>query len=149
MNEKLEKFIDRVAFRVEEALQSNEIIDVFMNDFDMLGDSEAAASGKAGGASMKQRTFIDNDYCRGKRVSCIKFHPTRPHLVAMSMVDNMEFETRALIVGKSFESHVLIMNFSDAHIITNSYILETPIEITSIEWHPEDPNVLVGGCLNG
>jgi hypothetical protein len=29
MREKLEKFIDRVAFRVEEALQSNEIINVF------------------------------------------------------------------------------------------------------------------------
>ena len=28
MKEKLEKFIDRVAFRVEEALQSNEIINV-------------------------------------------------------------------------------------------------------------------------
>ena len=29
MNEKLEKFIDRVAFRIEEALQSNELINVF------------------------------------------------------------------------------------------------------------------------
>jgi hypothetical protein len=29
MREKLEKFIDRVAFRLEEALQSNEIINVF------------------------------------------------------------------------------------------------------------------------
>lgn len=29
LNEKLDKFIDRVQFRVEEALQSNEIINVF------------------------------------------------------------------------------------------------------------------------
>jgi len=29
MEEKLDKFIDKVAFRVEEALQSNEIINVF------------------------------------------------------------------------------------------------------------------------
>ena len=29
MDEKLDKFIDRVAYRVEEALQSNEIINVF------------------------------------------------------------------------------------------------------------------------
>jgi hypothetical protein len=29
MTEKLEKFIDRVAFRIEEALQSNELINVF------------------------------------------------------------------------------------------------------------------------
>ena len=35
MKEKLEKFIDRVAFRVEEALQSNEIINVFQDDFEI------------------------------------------------------------------------------------------------------------------
>ncbi len=29
MIEKLDKFIDRVAYRVEEALQSNELINVF------------------------------------------------------------------------------------------------------------------------
>jgi len=29
VNDKLDKFIDRVAFRIEEALQSNEIINVF------------------------------------------------------------------------------------------------------------------------
>jgi hypothetical protein len=29
MAEKLEKFVDRVAYRVEEALQSNELINVF------------------------------------------------------------------------------------------------------------------------
>ena len=34
MEEKLDKFIDRVAFRVEEALQSNEIINVFQDDFE-------------------------------------------------------------------------------------------------------------------
>lgn len=29
INEKLDKFIDRVAYRIEEALQSNELINVF------------------------------------------------------------------------------------------------------------------------
>lgn len=30
-----------------------------------------------------------------------------------------------------------------------SHVLETPIEISTIEYHPENPNVLIGGCLNG
>ena len=38
--ERLEKFIDRVAYRIEEALQSNELINVFQDDFEMLGDEE-------------------------------------------------------------------------------------------------------------
>ena len=149
MNEKLDKFIDRVAFRIEEALQSNEIINVFQDDFEMLGDDEAAGGGKVNTAGMNNRTFIDNEYCKGKCVSCIKFHPTRPFQVAMSMIDNMDFHTRSLIQGKSFDSHVLILNFSDDHIITTSYVLETPIEISAIEFHPENPGVLIGGCLNG
>jgi hypothetical protein len=38
----LDKFIDKVAYRVEEALQSNELINVFQDDFEMLGSEEAA-----------------------------------------------------------------------------------------------------------
>ena len=97
MRDKLEKFIDRVAFRVEEALQSNEIINVFQDDFEMLGDDEAALGGKVNTTTMKLRTYIENDFCKGKRVSCIKFHPKKPYLVAMSMIDNMDFDTRAKI----------------------------------------------------
>jgi hypothetical protein len=69
--------------------------------------------------------------------------------VGMSMVENLSFDERAEITGKSFDSHVLIMNFSDAHIITLNYVLETPIEISCIEFHPENPNVIVGGCISG
>ena len=147
--EKLEKFVERVAYDVEAALQSNEIINVFQEDFEMLGDEEAAKAGKVNTTSMHSRTFIDNDYCKGKRVSCIKFHPKKPYLVAMSLVDNMEFDLRARITGKSFESYVLVLNFGDSNIITLHQILETPVEITTIEFHPENPNVLFGGCLNG
>lgn len=115
----------------------------------MLGDEEAAQGGQVNTTTMQSRSYMENDYCRGKRVSCIKFHPSKPYLVAMSMIDNMDFDTRSLIQGKSFESHLLILNFSDNHIITLNYVLETPIEITTIEFHPDNANVLVGGCLNG
>jgi len=64
---------------------------------------------------MLPRTFFEHDYCKNKRVSCIKFHPTKPYLVAMSMIENLSFDDRCEITGKSFDSHVLIMNFSDAH----------------------------------
>lgn len=109
----------------------------------------AAAGGKINNIKMTPRTFSESEYCHMKRVSCIKFHPTKPFLVAMSMIEYMKFHERAAIQGKSFESNVLIMNFSDNHIITLNYVLETPIEITTIEFHPENPNVIIGGCLNG
>ncbi len=73
----------------------------------------------------------------------------KPFLVGMSMTENLSFDDRVEIMGKSFDSHVLIMNFSDAHIITLNYVLETPIEVSTIEFHPENPNVIIGGCISG
>lgn len=115
----------------------------------MLGDNEAAQGGKVNTTTMQTRSFLDSDYCKNKRVTCIKFHPTRPYLVAMSMIDNMDFDTRAMIQGKSFDSQLLVLDFQDNDIISLAYLLDTPIEVTTIEWHPDKPNVLVGGCLNG
>ena len=103
----------------------------------MLGSEEAASAAKISTVNILPRTFIEHDYCKNKRVSCIKFHPTKPHLVAMSMIENLSFDDRAEIAGKSFDSHVLVMDFKDAHIISLSYVLETPLEVSTIEWHPE------------
>ena len=151
MTEKLEKFVDKVAFRVEEALQSNELINVFQDDFEMLGDEEdSTTASKISTPNLVTRTpFFEHDYCKNKRVSCIKFHPNKNYLVAMSMIENLSFDDRAAITGKSFDSHVLITNFSDPHITTLNYVLETPVEISVIEFHPENPNVLVGGSISG
>jgi hypothetical protein len=67
----------------------------------------------------------------------------------MSMIENLSFDDRVEIMGKSFESHVLVVNFSDPHLFHLNYVLETPIEVSAIEWHPENPNVLIGGCISG
>ena len=149
INEKLDKFIDRVAYRVEEALQSNEIINVFQDDFEMLGDDYAVGNSQINTVNNLPRTFFEQEYCKGKMVSCIKFHPKKPFLVALSLVQNWTFDKRAEQMGQSFDSYVLILNFSDNHIITLNYVLQTPIEITCIEFHPENPKVVVGGAING
>lgn len=149
LNEKLDKFIDKVAYRIESSLQSNEIINVFQDDFEMLGDEDAAAGGKNSAVNMVPRTFFEQDYCKNRSVTCIKFHPQKQHLVAISLAANLKFDDRCEMSGKSFDSHVLILNFSDQHIITLNYILQTPVEITCIEFHPENKNILMGGCING
>ncbi len=150
MNEKLEKFIDRVSPYIEEALQSNELINVFLDDFDVLGDEETTgATSKISAVTNPPRTFFNHTYCKNKRVSSIKFHPTKPHLVAMSMIENLSFDDRADISGKSFDSNVLILNFGDELMIAPNYVLETPIEVSAIEFHPENPMIMVGGCISG
>lgn len=67
----------------------------------------------------------------------------------MSVVENLEFDQRAEVVGKSFDSYVLILNFSDSQVIYAQFALQTPVEISCIEFSPENPKVLIGGCING
>jgi hypothetical protein len=61
------------------------------------------------------RQFYDQgSNSKHRNVTCIKFHPQKPHLVAMSIVESLVFEERTEVMGKSFESQVLILNFADA-----------------------------------
>lgn len=116
----------------------------------MLGDDEAIGGAKGGiGGSGGPRAFQENDFCKKKVVSCIKFHPTKPHLVAMSMLEELAFEERADKTKTSYDAFVLIVNFSDVHIITLNYVLETPIEISAIDWHPTNPYLIYGGMISG
>ena len=115
---RLDRFIDRVAPRVERQLQSNEIINVFQDDFEMVGNNEAGASSKANTVNAVPRQFFDQSSgSKFRTVTCIKFHPQKPTLVAMSIVEGLTFDERAEVQGKSFESQVLILNFSDSQVI--------------------------------
>ena len=57
LDAKLEKFVDKVAYRIEEALQSNEIINDFQDDFDMLGDKNEAAASEQNANSTSERVY--------------------------------------------------------------------------------------------
>jgi len=146
LNGKLEKFIDRVSYAVESALSSNEIINVFQDDFDMLGDEDAAVGAQSSTVNLRSRNYF---YNKDMRVSCIKFHPTKPNFLAFSVVKNLSFNERAEIMGTSFDAHVLILDFSDSQLINLAYDLVSPVEVTSIEFHPEHEKIIMGGCING
>jgi WD40 repeat protein len=144
---KMETFFEKVAPLIEEALQSNELINVFQDDFEMLGDKKSR-SDKIANQSSEPLPFSDIDHGKNKSVSCIAFHPTKPHIVALSFLENISFDERAEVSGKSYDSSVLVLNFADHHIML-MYVLHTTIEITTIEFHPDHPNLLFGGCLSG
>jgi len=67
----------------------------------------------------------------------------------MSMLEELGFEERAEKQKTSFMAYVLIVNFSDVNILQLNYILETPLEVSSIEWHPMNPYILYGGMTSG
>lgn len=64
-------------------------------------------------AANSSNCFLEEDKCKNKLVSYIKYHSPKPYLVAMTMIENLSFDDRAAeLTGNSFDSHVLKMNFS-------------------------------------
>lgn len=67
----------------------------------------------------------------------------------MSVVENLTFDERIEVAGKSYDSHVLILNFADSQVIYPNFALQTPVEISCIEFSPDSPTLIIGGCING
>jgi dynein intermediate chain 3, axonemal len=149
----IDTFFDVVAPRVESALQSNELINVFQDDFECLGEKLEGNSKSVMIMSDNNEAlpYVDTDHQRNKMASCICFHPQHPYLCAVSYIYNLDFNKRCEIMGKSSlnSSTILILNFQDSAIITLQRVLETPIEITKISFHPQKPDLLFGGSISG
>ena len=82
-------------------------------------------------------------------MSCIAFHPTKHNILAVSFIEDISFDQRAEISGRSWETHVLIIKFTEDQEVTIVQVLETPMEVTRLVWHPERPEIVIGGCWSG
>ena len=73
----IEKFLDKVSFLVEEALQSNELINVFQDDFEMLAEDDGGSGGSKISSNLRDiRNMSDLHHSAKKKVTCIRFHPS-------------------------------------------------------------------------
>ena len=50
---------------------------------------------------------------------------------------------------KSSKSFILFWNYEDMHAIDPLLILSSPLEITTFEFNPKDPSIIVAGTING
>ncbi|XP_078075353.1 dynein axonemal intermediate chain 3 [Mustelus asterias] len=148
-SEALNVFINSVALRFEVALQQNEIMDVYYDDWRGLSEEDSTFGGKADCHLKEYQSFTDLQRSQGKRVSNIEWHPTILGLVAVSIVDRVTWEDRINLSSKSFRSHshILLWNFTDP--IHPQLMLAAPDDIYSFQFCPTDPNIVAGGCKNG
>lgn len=92
--------------------------------------------------------------CKGKKISCIQFQPTNQsskskYIVAESFLENLSFEERVIYSVKSHKSLVVFWDFEDIHSIEPVVVLSSPLEILTFEFNIKDPNVVIGGAMNG
>ena len=130
------------------AMQQNECYDIFTDDFAALADEDSTIGG--GGAAdqiVEQHAFTDLTYGKGKCVSCVDWVPNKIGEVAVACVENASFEEKVEASGQTRTGAVLIWNFKDP--IHPRYVLEAPVDVYSFAFNPVNPNLVVGGLLNG
>ncbi|XP_064189536.1 dynein axonemal intermediate chain 3 [Anguilla rostrata] len=148
-SENLKNFVNLVASRFEIALQQNEIMDVFFDDWRALTEEDVIFGGKTDTHLKEYQSFTDLKFSKEKTVSYMNWHPTISGVIAVALTERLSFEERIndstkLLLNPSL---ILFWNFSDP--LNPQLVLECPDDVHSFQFCPSDPDIIVGGCMNG
>ena len=133
--------------RYEGALQQNETVDIYQDDFVSLAAEEATLGNRADAEMREFVSFSHLVYCAGKMLPTIEWQPGVKGVVAVSCAQNADFELRTTEAGKVQTGYVLLWSFSDP--IHPQYVLEAPGDVFAFRFHPTQPDTVVGGLSSG
>ncbi|NXP05918.1 WDR63 protein, partial [Thinocorus orbignyianus] len=148
-SEKLKEFFTSVHLRMEIALQQNEIMNAFFDDWKALAEDESSSGGKPDVYLKAYQSFTDLHYLKDRTISCVCWHPTIYGIIAVSSREQLFYEEEVNLSVKSVlqQSVILFLSFSDT--IHPQLMLECPEDIYCFQFSPSDPNIIVAGCING
>ncbi|KAM8890145.1 dynein axonemal intermediate chain 3 [Synchiropus picturatus] len=143
-SESLKDFCKMVTPRVLRALQQEQIMNVFVDDWMALGTGALTVDsfGKVHQDLMIYQVFSVHTFIPDKKISCINWHPTIQGVIAVALTDTTEEQ-----FTESKPSVILVYSFADPS--KPQLLLECPDGILAFEFCPSDPNIIVGGCVNG
>uniref|UniRef100_A0A2K5S0E9 Dynein axonemal intermediate chain 3 n=1 Tax=Cebus imitator TaxID=2715852 RepID=A0A2K5S0E9_CEBIM len=134
---------------VEIALQQNEIMNTFIDDWKYLAEEEGTFGDKTDTHLKEYQSFTDLHSPTEKMITCISWHPTIYGLIAVSVAVRLSFEDRVYFSGKLLLQPSLILFWSFSDPIHPQLMLESPDDIFCFKFCPSDPNIIAGGCING
>ncbi|KAM9848859.1 dynein axonemal intermediate chain 3 [Aulostomus maculatus] len=148
-SESLKHFCKLVTPRVLQALQQEEIMNVFIDDWKSLGTEaeDEQWSGKVSEGLMLHQAFTVQKCAQDKTISCMNWHPTIHGVIAVALTEKKKErlnDSTMLVAGPAL---ILFYSFSDPS--NPQLLLECPDAILAFEFCPSDPNIIVGGCVNG
>uniref|UniRef100_A0A3Q0RVD9 Dynein axonemal intermediate chain 3 n=1 Tax=Amphilophus citrinellus TaxID=61819 RepID=A0A3Q0RVD9_AMPCI len=148
-SENLKTFCNSVIPRVLHALQQEIIMNIFTDDFKVLGTGGEAADRlvKVSEGLVLHQAFTDQKHTKGKKISSVNWHPTIPGLIAVALTKKREKqldESTTHIISPAF---IVFYSFSDP--ANPQLLLECPDDIATFEFCPSNPDIIVGGCMNG
>ncbi|XP_034437960.1 WD repeat-containing protein 63 isoform X1 [Hippoglossus hippoglossus] len=148
-SERLKDFCNSVVLRMLVALQQEEIMNVFHDDWRALGTGpeDGDWSGKDCAELMLYQSFTDQMYSKDRKISCINWHPTIYGVIAVAFTEKKEQRSKESTSPDVRPSHIVFFCFSNPY--HPQLLLECPDDIYAFEFCPSDPNIIVGGCRNG
>ncbi|NXL46215.1 WDR63 protein, partial [Podilymbus podiceps] len=148
-SEKLKEFLTSVHLRMEIALQQNEIMNAFFDDWKALAEDESSSGGKPDVYLKAYQSFTDPRYLKDRTISCVCWHPTIYGIIAVSARERLSYEEQVNRSDKSLLQQSVILFWSFFDPIHPQLILECPEDIYCFQFSPSDPNIIAGGCING
>jgi len=147
MVDQLTEFLTSVSRIVEEALQTNETVDIFKEEFANLGEEDVGVGSKSNSNIKEVRNFHDVTYTKGKRIEWVEWVPDSTEMLACSCCENAPFQERLENSGKASVNTILLWSFQDS--LAPHAILLSPWEVPVFKFCPSDRQYLVGGLSNG
>ncbi|KAE8294652.1 WD repeat-containing protein 63 [Larimichthys crocea] len=143
-SDSLKKFCTSVTPRILHALQQVQIANVFVDSWRALGAGaeDGDWAGKVYEDLALYQAFTDQKYTNNRKISTVNWHPTIYGVIAVALMKEKEERER-----ESTPSFILFYSFSDPS--NSQLLLECPDDICAFEFCPSDPNIIVGGCING
>ncbi|NXY72203.1 WDR63 protein, partial [Glareola pratincola] len=148
-SKQLKEFFTSVHLRMEVALQQNEIMNAFFDDWKALAEDESSSGGKPDVYLKAYQSFTDLLYLKDRTIGCVCWHPTIYGIIAVSARDRHYYEEQANLSDKSLLQQSVILFWSFFDPIHPKLMLECPEDIYCFQFSPSDPNIIAGGCING
>lgn len=141
-----ESVIRQVEVKIEEAIQSNETIDVFHDEFEIL-EGEKTDGGNLANMIAETRTFTNLDFTKNKTITDVQWEPGKENVIAACCVENFKFEERVQKSGAYIAGSIIVWTFAEFNSVL--CVLKAPLEVTCFKYNPYRTNIVVAGTISG
>ncbi|XP_068599557.1 dynein axonemal intermediate chain 3 [Brachionichthys hirsutus] len=152
-SESLKDFCNSVTPRVLQALQQEELNNVFSDDCaDLRTEAEDSEwSAKTSVGLTLYQILRDQKDTKDKKISCINWHPTIYGVLAVALTEKKDEQSDQSTTSPGRPSLIRFHCLSDPcdPCSDAQLLLESPDDISAFEFCPSDPNLIAGGCVNG
>uniref|UniRef100_A0A7I4DBB3 Uncharacterized protein n=1 Tax=Physcomitrium patens TaxID=3218 RepID=A0A7I4DBB3_PHYPA len=140
-------FLSKAKYKYVDALQQNEVFDLFEDEFAQFIDDEYQHGDRAVTSVSEYQSFMDLNYGKNKMVSAIDWMPGKRGIVAVAITASHSFDERIQVANRPASSYVLLWTFADP--IHPWAVLESSSDVFSLRFNPSKPTIIAGGCFNG